>query len=146
MLYPKEHLKGASHTATTYLKRHKISKGDSIAKSLKDRFDYGMNPDKTQEGELISSYECDHMTADAEFLLAKAKYRAITGREQRGESDVLCYQIRQSFNAAGKSEAASEVLTNWRRSSIGAVSCVKIGKRGKNESKNDREAVSRRRF
>ena len=97
MLYPKEHLKGASHTATTYLKRHKISKGDSIAKSLKDRFDYGMNPDKTQEGELISSYECDHMTADAEFLLAKAKYRAITGREQRGESDVLCYQIRQSF-------------------------------------------------
>ena len=56
-----------------------------------------MNPDKTQEGELISSYECDHMTADAEFLLSKAKYRAITGREQRGESDVLCYQIRQSF-------------------------------------------------
>ena len=97
MLCPQEHLKGASYTATTYLKRHKISKGDSIAKSLKDRFDYGMNPDKTQEGELISSYECDHMTADAEFLLAKAKYRAITGREQRGESDVLCYQIRQSF-------------------------------------------------
>ena len=56
-----------------------------------------MNPDKTQEGELISSYECDHMTADAEFLLSKAKYRAITGREQRSESDVLCYQIRQSF-------------------------------------------------
>ena len=56
-----------------------------------------MNPDKTQEGELISSYECDHMTADVEFLLSKAKYRAITGREQRGESDVLCYQIRQSF-------------------------------------------------
>lgn len=97
MLCPKEHLKGAQSTATTYLKRHKISKGDSIAKSLKDRFDYGMNPDKTQEGELISSYECDHMTADAEFLLSKAKYRAITGREQRGESDVLCYQIRQSF-------------------------------------------------
>lgn len=97
MLCPKEHLKGAQSTATTYLKRHKIIKGDSIAKALKDRFDYGINPDKTQEGELISSYECDHMTADAEFLLSKAKYRAITGREQRGESDVLCYQIRQSF-------------------------------------------------
>lgn len=24
--------------------------------------------DKTQSSELISSYECDHMTADAEFL------------------------------------------------------------------------------
>ena len=46
---------------------------------------------------MISAYECDHMTADAEFLLAKAKYKAATGREQRRESDVLCYQIRQSF-------------------------------------------------
>lgn len=37
------------------------------------------------------------MTADAEFLLSKAKYKAITGREQRRDADVLCYQIRQSF-------------------------------------------------
>ena len=64
---------------------------------MKDRFDYGQNPDKTQGGELISSYACDHMTADAEFLLTKAKYKAITGREQRRDADVLCYQIRQSF-------------------------------------------------
>ena len=84
-------------TATTYLKKHKISKGETIAQSLKDRFEYGQNPDKTQGGELISSYACDHMTADAEFLLSKAKYRAVTGREQRRDADVLCYQIRQSF-------------------------------------------------
>lgn len=64
---------------------------------MKDRFDYGKNPDKTEGGELISSYACDHMTADAEFLLAKAKYKATTGREQRRDADVLCYQIRQSF-------------------------------------------------
>ena len=37
------------------------------------------------------------MTADAEFLLSKAKYKATTGREQRRDADVLCYQIRQSF-------------------------------------------------
>ena len=37
------------------------------------------------------------MTADAEFLLSKAKYKATTGREQRRDTDVLCYQIRQSF-------------------------------------------------
>ena len=37
------------------------------------------------------------MTADAEFLLSKAKYKAITGREQQRDADVLCYQIRQSF-------------------------------------------------
>ena len=64
---------------------------------MKERFDYGQNPDKTQGGELISSYECDYMTADAEFLLSKAKYKAATGREQRRDADVLCYQIRQSF-------------------------------------------------
>lgn len=46
---------------------------------------------------MISSYACDHMTADAEFLLSKAKYKATTGREQRRDADVLCYQIRQSF-------------------------------------------------
>ena len=64
---------------------------------MKERFDYGQNPDKTEGGELISSYGCDHMTADAEFLLSKAKYKAATGREQRRDADVLCYQIRQSF-------------------------------------------------
>ena len=64
---------------------------------MKERFDYGKNPDKTEGGELISSYGCDHMTADAEFLLSKAKYKAATGREQRWDADVLCYQIRQSF-------------------------------------------------
>ena len=83
--------------AVTRLITHHISKGETIAQSLKDRFEYGQNPDKTQGGELISSYECDHQTADAEFLLSKAKYKAVTGREQKRESDVLCYQIRQSF-------------------------------------------------
>ena len=46
---------------------------------------------------MISAYQCDHMTADAEFLLSKAKYKAVTGREQKRDADVLCYQIRQSF-------------------------------------------------
>ncbi len=76
---------------------HKISEGKSILESMSDRFDYGQNPAKTLGGELIRSYECDPLTADAEFLLAKAKYKAITGRSQKKDADVLCYQIRQSF-------------------------------------------------
>lgn len=83
--------------ATTRLIIHHISKGETIAQSLADRFDYGQNPDKTQQGELISAYMCDPETADAEFLLSKAKYKAITGREQKKDADILCYQIRQSF-------------------------------------------------
>ena len=68
-------LKGGLPTATTYYKKHKISKGETIAQSLKERFDYGQNPDKTEGGELISSYGCDHMTADAEFLLSTSASR-----------------------------------------------------------------------
>ena len=64
---------------------------------MKDSFDYGKNPDKTRDGELIAAYMCDPITADDEFLLSKAKYKAITGREQRRDKDVLFYQIRQSF-------------------------------------------------
>ena len=76
---------------------------------MKERFDYGQNPDKTEGGELISSYGCDHMTADAEFLLSKAKYKAATGREQRRDADVLCYQIRQSFKPGEKPDLADEL-------------------------------------
>ncbi|MBQ8536172.1 MAG: relaxase/mobilization nuclease domain-containing protein, partial [Clostridia bacterium] len=89
--------KGGAPTATTRLIIHRISKGETIASSLKDRLDYGKDPDKTQGGQLLSSYECDHMTADAEFLLSKERYKAATGREQKRDADVLCYQIRQSF-------------------------------------------------
>jgi hypothetical protein len=64
---------------------------------MKDRFDYGQNPEKTQGGDLVLAYECDPKTADAGFLLSKAKYKAITGREQKNYEDILCYQVRQSF-------------------------------------------------
>lgn len=83
--------------ATTYFKTHHISKGETIVQSMKDRFDYGQNPEKTQGGDLILAYECDPKTADREFLLSKAKYKAITGREQEKDEDILCYQVRQSF-------------------------------------------------
>ncbi len=87
----------AAPIATTRLIPHHISSGKSILESLQDRFDYGKNPEKTLDGTLIRSYQCDPQTCDAEFLLAKAQYKAITGREQKRDEDVLCYQIRQSF-------------------------------------------------
>ena len=46
---------------------------------------------------MISSYECDYMITNAEFLLSKSKYKAATGREQRWDADVLRYQICQVF-------------------------------------------------
>jgi hypothetical protein len=62
---------------------------------LEARTDYAQNPEKTEKGELVTSYECDPMTCDEEFLLSKRQYWQYTGREQKG--DVIAYQIRQSF-------------------------------------------------
>ena len=69
--------------------------GKSVASALKIRTDYAMNSDKTENGKLISAFACDPHTADAEFLLAKRQYKQYTGREQT--SDVIAYQVRQSF-------------------------------------------------
>ena len=83
--------------ATTRLIKHHISRGMTILHSMAERFAYGQNRDKTRDGELVAAYMCDPLTADAEFMLDKAKYKAITGREQKRDNNVLCYQIRQSF-------------------------------------------------
>ena len=81
--------------ATTRIISMHVSHGKTIADCLTDRIDYSKNPEKTQGGELISAYECDPKTADAEFLYSKRQYQTITGREQR--HDVIAYQVRQSF-------------------------------------------------
>lgn len=80
--------------ATRLIAMHQ-NKGKSIAQCLKDRTDYAKNGEKTEDGELISSYACDKETVDQEFLLAKQKYLRITGRKPNG--DIIAYQIRQSF-------------------------------------------------
>ncbi len=71
------------------------NKGKSIAKCLGDRLDYGANPEKTNDGEFVSAYECNPEVAQGEFMLAKRKYDDITGRKQK--NNVIAYQIRQSF-------------------------------------------------
>ena len=80
--------------ATRLIALHK-NKGKSVATCLKSRTDYAQNPEKTKQGELVSSYECSPLTVDEEFMLSKRQYELATGRRQR--SDVIAYQIRQSF-------------------------------------------------
>lgn len=81
--------------ATTRLIALHKNKGKSVAACLKDRTDYAQNPDKTAQGELVSSYACSPLTVDEEFLLSKRQYEQSTGRSQK--RDVIAYQIRQSF-------------------------------------------------
>ena len=80
--------------ATRLIALHK-NKGKSVAVCLKSRTDYAQNPDKTEQGQLVSSYKCSSLTVDEEFMLTKRLYEQTTGRRQK--SDVIAYQVRQSF-------------------------------------------------
>ena len=54
--------------ATRLIALHK-NKGMTIAACLKNRTDYIENPDKTEQGQYVSSYACSTLTADEEFKL-----------------------------------------------------------------------------
>jgi hypothetical protein len=72
-----------------------ITKGKTLAQSISDRTDYGLNPEKTNDGELTSAYACDPRSFAAEVLISKRQYKFYTGKEEK--NDVLVYQVRQSF-------------------------------------------------
>lgn len=82
--------------ATTSIMPLHTGKGRTVGRAISGILDYVENPEKTDNGRLITGYECDTRLADAEFLLSKRQYAAITGRE-RGANDVIAYHVRQAF-------------------------------------------------
>ena len=72
-----------------------INKGKTVAQCLKARTDYVKNPEKTNGGEYISTYECSPETVDHDFLRMRKQYIDLTGRYH--ENEVIAYQLRQSF-------------------------------------------------
>ena len=80
--------------ATRLIALHR-NKKRSVRECLADRMGYALNPDKTEAGTYLSSYECDPRTAAEEFMLTKRLYHQKTGLD--ADSDVIAYQIRQSF-------------------------------------------------
>ena len=81
--------------AATRLIPMRKNKGKSIAACLHNHTEYIKNPAKTEQGELVSSYQCSPQTVDEEFLLTKKLYEQTTGRSQK--NDIIAYQVRQSF-------------------------------------------------
>lgn len=81
--------------ATTRLITIHISKGKGSGASFAARLNYACNPDKTEDGQLVTGFACDPMTAANEFELMRRTYLNITGRHRDGE--VIAYQLRQSF-------------------------------------------------
>ena len=82
--------------ATTRLMPLHIGKGRTVGTAIAAIIDYVENPGKTDNGRLITSWQCDSRVADREFLFSKQQYIRNTGRV-RGADDVIAYHLRQSF-------------------------------------------------
>lgn len=82
--------------ATTRIMPLHTGKGRTVGQAIADIIGYVENPDKTDDGRLVTSWQCSSRIADAEFLLTKNQYIQKTGRV-RGEDDVIAYHLRQSF-------------------------------------------------
>jgi hypothetical protein len=95
--------------AATWIKSLHSGKSRSKGKAVADIIDYVENPHKTDNGRLITSYQCDSRAVDEQFMLAKYEYELVTGRSL-GKNDVLAYHIRQSFKPGEVSpEEANEI-------------------------------------
>ena len=87
---------GDDNIATTRLMPLHIGKGRTVSNAIASIIDYVKNPQKTDNGRLISSYQCGTLTADSDFLIARRNYLQATGRV-RGKDDVIAYHLRQAF-------------------------------------------------
>ena len=83
--------------ATTRLIPMHVIKGQTVAHTVHERLSYAINPDKTNRGQLVKAYGCEPETAAGEMLLCKKEYETYIGRSEEKKSDIVLYQIRQSF-------------------------------------------------
>ena len=73
-----------------------IGKGRTFSTAMAHIIDYVKNPEKSDHGRLISSWQCDSRIADSQFFYFKQQYIRNTGKV-RGTDDVIAYHLRQSF-------------------------------------------------
>lgn len=81
--------------ATTRIMPLHIGKGRSVGTAVSDILEYVKDAEKTDQGRLVTCFQCNPEIADAEFCFSKRRYQTSTGRKQ--ENDVIAYHVRQSF-------------------------------------------------
>ena len=64
--------------AVVHFHNRHTSKNQTVKECIKFHIDYAKNPEKTQNGLLVSAYECSPETAAEEFLISKKMYEIIT--------------------------------------------------------------------
>jgi hypothetical protein len=57
-----------------------INKGKTAQQTLKERFDYVLNPVKTDNGLYVKGFKCDHEIAVLQFNASRNIYKNLTGR------------------------------------------------------------------
>ena len=67
----------------------KIMKNRTRQQSMAERHDYDQKEEKTDGGELVSSYMCSPETAAEEFEISKKLYAQLTGRSQSEKHDII---------------------------------------------------------
>jgi hypothetical protein len=81
-----------------------------VAHTVHERLSYAINPEKTNSSQLVKAYGCEPETAAGEMLLCKKEYETYIGRSEEKKSDIVLYQIRQSFKPGEiTSEKAQEI-------------------------------------
>ena len=86
----------------------KIMRNRTRQQSMSERHDYDQKAEKTNDGELVSSYMCSPETAAEEFEISKQLYHQITGRSQPKSRDVLMYTL---FNPSNWGKSARKKPT-----------------------------------
>lgn len=107
-------------------------KDRTVGNAISAIIDYVENPIKTDEGRLITCWECNSQIADAEFLYTKQEYIKRTGRI-RGADDVIAYHLRQSFlpgeiTPEEANRLGRELVTRLTRGNHAFIVCTHIDK------------------
>ena len=95
--------------ATTRIMPFHAGKGRTESRAISDIINYVVNPQKTDNGRLITGFACDSRMVDAGFLLTKRQYIVATGRVQ-GRYENYIERGKEALASIGYSEATSMQL------------------------------------
>lgn len=116
--------------ATTRIMPLHIGKGRTESTAISDIIDYVANPQKTDNGRLVTGYECDSRIADTEFVMAKRQYKTreiyVAYRQagyskkfrQEHEAEILLHQAaKNAFDDMGvkKLPKVKELQTEYAK-------------------------------
>lgn len=81
--------------ATTRIIPLYVNKGKTAKQTMKERFEYVLNPDKTESYRYVKGFKCEPEIAVSQFVSFRNTYKYKTERDYEG--DILAFHLRQSF-------------------------------------------------